>query len=88
MKTMIFDYSKNIINQQNIATCYFNWPRNARLQEGIKAMFDGEKINETENRAVLHVALRNFSNTEYLVDGRRCYARNKPGEGTDEKFCE
>lgn len=36
----------------------------------IKSMFSGEKINRTENRAVLHVALRNRSNTPILVDGK------------------
>ncbi|MEN3024403.1 hypothetical protein ABC439_35755, partial [Pseudomonas aeruginosa] len=40
------------------------------LAGAIKSMFSGEKINRTENRAVLHVALRNRSNTPILVDGK------------------
>jgi len=40
-----------------------------QLPDAIKAMFGGEKINVTENRSVLHVALRNFSNKPFLADG-------------------
>jgi glucose-6-phosphate isomerase len=40
-------------------------------------MFAGVKINETENRAVLHTALRNFSDTPILVDGKDMYAKIK-----------
>ena len=42
----------------------------ANLTEGIKAMFSGERLNVTENRAVLHIALRNRSNRPILVDGK------------------
>src|SRR5690606_35159648 len=43
--------------------------REANLPKSIEAMFKGEKINNTEKRAVLHVALRNRSNTAVVVDG-------------------
>ena len=45
----------------------------AHVEELRDAMFRGEKINFTENRAVLHIALRNRSNTPILVDGRDVY---------------
>lgn len=41
-----------------------------KVEEMRAAMFAGEKINFTENRAVLHVALRNRSNTPVTVDGK------------------
>jgi glucose-6-phosphate isomerase len=50
-------------------TCWWNWPRKPGLRERIDAMFRGEKINVTENRAVLHVALRAPRGAEIFVDG-------------------
>lgn len=46
-----------------------NLAEECQLKTAIDAMFSGEKINETENRAVLHTALRDFSDREILVDG-------------------
>lgn len=43
--------------------------KSRRVEESRDAMFSGEKINFTENRSVLHVALRNRSNTPIVVDG-------------------
>ena len=43
--------------------------RECRVRNAIEKMFSGEKINETEGRAVLHVALRNRSNTPIYADG-------------------
>lgn len=48
----------------------FSLARARKIEEARDAMFSGEKINTTENRAVLHVALRNRSNTPILVDGK------------------
>lgn len=44
--------------------------RERKVEEMRNAMFTGEKINFTENRAVLHIALRNRSNTPIMVDGK------------------
>ena len=62
------DYSKNRITDETLAGL-FELARESGLPEQMQAMFAGEKINNTENRAVLHVALRNRSNTPILVDG-------------------
>ncbi len=64
----LFDYSKNIINNKTMQLL-LQLAEECQLKEGINAMFDGEKINETENRSVLHVALRNFGDHSYHVDG-------------------
>ena len=62
------DYSKNRITDETLAGL-FELARESGLPEQMQAMFAGEKINNTENRAVLHVALRNRSNTPILVGG-------------------
>ena len=64
----VFDYSKNIINEKTI-TLLIQLANECGLPDAIKAMFAGEKINVTENRAVLHTALRNFSGNPVLNDG-------------------
>jgi glucose-6-phosphate isomerase len=65
---ILIDYSKNIINQETLRLL-FELAHECELKEAIAAMFGGVKINRTENRSVLHVALRNRSNTPILVDG-------------------
>ena len=66
---LLFDYSKNRITAQTLSLL-LDLARQAGLEDRIAAMFAGEKINTTENRAVLHIALRNRSNRPILVDGQ------------------
>ena len=66
---MLFDYSKNRITEETMSLL-LNLAEQAALPEAIQAMFSGEKINTTENRSVLHIALRNRSNRPILVDGK------------------
>jgi glucose-6-phosphate isomerase len=65
---ILFDYSKNRITAETMRLL-FDLARQARLADKRAAMFDGQKINTTEERAVLHVALRNRSNRPIVVDG-------------------
>lgn len=65
---LLFDFSKNRITEQTM-TLLFELARQAGLAERMTAMFRGEHINITENRAALHVALRNRSNRPILLDG-------------------
>ena len=62
------DYSKNRITEETLANL-MNLAKQAKLPEAINAMFAGNVINKTENRPALHVALRNRSGREILVDG-------------------
>ena len=62
------DFSKNRINDEILANLV-ELARQACLPERMKQMFNGEKINKTENRAVLHIALRNRTNSPIEVDG-------------------
>ncbi|CAA7195768.1 glucose-6-phosphate isomerase [Chryseobacterium potabilaquae] len=64
----IFDYSKNLIDTKT-KELLLNLAEECQLKNAISGMFSGDKINETEKRAVLHTALRDFSNKEILVDG-------------------
>src|SRR5258705_360114 len=63
------DYSKNRITGQTIRLL-LQLAEESGLRQRIDAMFRGEKINSTENRAVLHIALRAPRGTSILVDGR------------------
>jgi glucose-6-phosphate isomerase len=65
---VFLDYSKNRINDETIRLL-MQLAHEAGLPDKLKAMFKGEKINTTENRAALHVALRNRTNSPILVDG-------------------
>jgi glucose-6-phosphate isomerase len=64
-----YDYSKNIITDETLQLL-FQLAEECKVKDAIKAMFAGEKINETENRPVLHVALRNFSKEPLMADGK------------------
>lgn len=66
---ILFDYSKNIITEET-RSYLLQLAKETGVEEGIKAMFSAEKINATENRAVLHTALRNFSGSPVLLDGK------------------
>jgi glucose-6-phosphate isomerase len=62
------DFSKNILSGRTLKLL-LELARECRVRNAIEEMFSGEKINETEGRTVLHVALRNRSNTPIYADG-------------------
>ncbi|KRX77364.1 Glucose-6-phosphate isomerase [Trichinella sp. T6] len=66
---VLFDYSKNLINEELLEKL-MSLARARKVEQVRQAMFSGQKINITEDRAVLHTALRNRSNTPILVDGK------------------
>ncbi|OJX33144.1 MAG: glucose-6-phosphate isomerase [Chryseobacterium sp. 36-9] len=70
----LFDYSKNLVDGKTLELL-LQLAEETQLKEAIGKMFSGDKINETEDRAVLHTALRDFSDKEILVDGKNI----KPG---------
>lgn len=67
-KDLVFDYSKNLLNRETLGLL-LELAEECRLKEAIDAMFNGELINRTENRAVLHTALRNFSGRPVYTQG-------------------
>jgi len=65
---LLLDYSKHRVTEETLSLL-FQISREAKIEEWRDRMFSGEKINTTEDRAVLHTALRNRSNTSVYVDG-------------------
>ena len=84
---LIFDYSKNIITDET-KKYLLELAVECNLKSAIEAMFNGEKINETENRAVLHTALRNFSDAPIIVDGADVMPGIKSVQQQMKSFCE
>ena len=66
---MIVDYSKNRITEETLKNL-IALAEECDLGKAIESMFTGQRINETENRAVLHIALRNRDNAPVVVDGQ------------------
>ena len=83
---ILFDYSKNIINKKTMQLL-LQLAQECKVKEGMDAMFVGDKINETEDRAVFHVALRNFSEKDYLADGKNITPDVKRVQEQMQDFC-
>ena len=66
---IVFDYSKNRITSETMSLLTA-LATECRLPEAIQAMFNGDQINATENRAVLHTGLRNFSGNPVFTQGQ------------------
>src|SRR5687768_8180739 len=66
---ILIDYSKNLVNDEAMKLLV-KLAEETEVKQAIDAMFRGEVINKTENRSVLHVALRNRSNEKIAVDGK------------------
>ncbi len=84
---LVFDYSRNIINEKTIELL-LQLAKECRLAEATKAMFAGEAINETERRAVLHTALRNFSGHPLFVEGKDVMPGVRKVQRRMKRFCE
>ncbi len=68
LNDILVDYSKNIITEETIQIL-LELADEVELKQSIDSMFRGEKINQTEHRSVLHIALRNRTNNPIHVDG-------------------
>ena len=68
MDELVFDYSKNIVTDKTIQLL-LQLAGECKLKDAITAMFNGDLINETEKRSVLHTALRNFSDHPVFAEG-------------------
>ncbi|MEI6265867.1 MAG: glucose-6-phosphate isomerase [Sphingobacteriia bacterium] len=84
---MVFDYSKNIINKKTLQLL-LQLAEECKLSEAIHDLFAGIKINETEHRSVLHTALRNFTDTPILVEGKDIMPKISKVLGQMKSFCE
>ncbi|WP_409421537.1 glucose-6-phosphate isomerase [Pseudaeromonas sp. ZJS20] len=84
---VLVDYSKNLITQETL-DLLIDLAKETDLAGAIDAMFNGEKINQTEGRAVLHVALRNKADREIKVDGKDVMPEVKAVLAKIKGFCE
>jgi glucose-6-phosphate isomerase len=69
VQDLVFDYSKNLVTEETIQLLV-QLANECGIKEAVVSMFAGEKINATEDRAVLHTALRNTGNHPMLSDGK------------------
>jgi glucose-6-phosphate isomerase len=69
LNDIVIDFSKNIITGETLKHL-FQLANECRLKDAIESMFEGDLINETEGRSVLHVALRNFSDKPIYSEGK------------------
>jgi glucose-6-phosphate isomerase len=70
---LLLDYSKNLITEETL-TLLLNLARQSKLHEWIERQFNGDKINTSEARAVLHTALRSPRNANVTLDGKNVIA--------------
>ncbi len=84
---ILFDFSKNLITEETIEKL-LKLTEDCKVKEARKAMFDGEKINQTEDRAVMHTALRNFSGNPVMVDGKDIMPEIRETRQKMKSFCE
>ncbi|HUO77241.1 MAG TPA: glucose-6-phosphate isomerase [Thermodesulfovibrionales bacterium] len=82
---ILVDYSKNIIKEETLLLLV-ELARQTGVKDAIEKMFSGERINETEHRAVLHVALRNRSHSPFYVDRKDVMAETDAVLTQMEKF--
>ncbi|HCY89027.1 MAG TPA: glucose-6-phosphate isomerase [Chitinophagaceae bacterium] len=84
---ILFDYSKNHLSNDT-RSLLLNLASECGLPEAIEAMFSGEKINQTEQRAVLHSALRNRSGRPVFMDGEDVMPAVNKVLGQMKSFCQ
>ena len=83
---ILFDFSKNNIDNETLAQL-IALANECELPAAIQAMFGAEKINKTENRAVLHTALRNNTATEIWLDGKNIVPDINEVKAQMKQFC-
>ena len=84
---ILLDFSKNLIDEEIFDTL-LELAGEVELEDAIEAMFTGERINRTENRAVLHTALRNRSDKPVIVDGEDVMPKVNAVLAQMEAFCQ
>jgi glucose-6-phosphate isomerase len=87
LEDILFDYSKNLITEKTLGLLQ-DLAAECKVKDGIEAMFTGEKINRTEDRSVLHTALRNFSGKPVYSDGKDVMPEVHRVQAQMKSFCE
>ena len=84
---IFFDYSKNIVTDKTLENL-LQLTADCKVKEAREAMFAGEKINQTEDRAVMHTALRNFSDQSFTIEGEDIMPEIRETRQKMKAFCE
>lgn len=84
---IVFDFSKNILTQETLKHL-LHLAEECRLKQAIEAMFEGDFINKTEHRSVLHTALRNFSGQPVFTAGKNVMDDVHRVQNHMKNFCE
>ncbi len=87
LNEILFDYSKNLVTEDTM-DILIKLAQECKVKEAIEAMFSGEKINQTEDRAVLHTALRSFSGKPVTVDGQNVMPEIEATRQKMKDFCQ
>lgn len=87
LEDLLFDYSKNILTEETLQIL-LELAEECQVKKAREAMFTGEKINKTEGRAVLHTALRNFSNEPIYIEGKDAMPEVRKARQKMKFFCE
>ncbi|HEY0040743.1 MAG TPA: glucose-6-phosphate isomerase [Flavisolibacter sp.] len=87
LNDILIDFSKNIITEETVQLLT-ELANECQLKQAIDAMFNGELINETEHRSVLHVALRNFSGNAVYSEGKDVMPEIKAVQDQMKTFCD
>ena len=83
---LVFDYSKNRMDEKALSLL-LQLAEQCHLKEAIEALFNGELINETEKRAVLHMALRNLKEESFFTRGEDVMPEVRKVRAQMKKFC-
>ncbi|MBM3431845.1 MAG: glucose-6-phosphate isomerase [Bacteroidetes bacterium] len=86
-KQLVFDYSKNRIDEK-ILNVLFELSKETKVRQALEGLRKGERINRTEQRAVLHPALRSFSKKDWKVDGEAVMPAIEKVRRQMKSFCE
>ena len=86
IEDIVFDYSKNRITAKTLELL-FQLAKECKVNDAIAAMFNGDIINETEHRSVLHTALRNFSDHPVFSEGNDIMPEVKKALKKMKTFC-
>lgn len=87
LNDMFIDFSKNLVIEETMRLL-MELATECRLKDGVEAMFNGDFINQTENRSVLHVALRNFSDSPFYTAGKNVMDDIKGVQSQMKAFCQ
>lgn len=87
LNEILFDYSKNLVTEDTM-DILIKLAQECKVKEAIEAMFSGENINQTEDRAVLHTALRNFSGIPITVNGQNILPEVEATRQKMKNFCQ